>query len=99
VVVDAGQQRRVAADVVAGLAELEAAAHHQVVGLAEVDLGVAFHQGAQRDGGEVVGPHVLERALGGAANGRPHGVDDDGFGHRVSLLVSLWRRGSYGACG
>ena len=45
VVVDPGQQRGVAADVVALLAVAEAAAHHDVVdGLGEVDVGVALHE-------------------------------------------------------
>ena len=44
VVVDAGQQLRVAADVVALLAHREAAAHQDVGGLREVDLRVALDE-------------------------------------------------------
>ena len=59
----------------------------------EVDLGVALDQRAQRHGGEVVGPHVLQRALGGAPDRRADRVDDDGFGHgSVSLFGHEARR-------
>ena len=92
VVVDAGQQLRVAADVVALLAHREAAAHEDVGGLPEVDLRVALDERAERHGGEVVGPHVLQRALRGAADRRAHRVDDDGVGHGSISLVSTGRR-------
>src|SRR4051812_150075 len=85
VMVDAGQQRGVAADVVAGLAHLKAAAHHQVVGLAEVDLRVALDERAEGHRGEVVCADVFEGSLGRAADGRSDGVDDDGFGHPAIL--------------
>ena len=68
--VDARQQPGVAADVVALLARLEAAAHHQVVGLGEVDLGVAVDERLERHRGEVVRTDVLERPL----TARPIGV-------------------------
>jgi hypothetical protein len=82
VVVEPGQQRCVAADVVARLAHLEAAAHHHVVGLGEVDARVALDQRPQGHGGEVVGADVLQRPLGRAPDRRADGVDDHGFRHR-----------------
>jgi hypothetical protein len=54
VVVVSGQEHRVAADVVALLVVREPTAHHHVVGLPEVDLGVAVDERAQRDRCEVV---------------------------------------------
>jgi hypothetical protein len=84
VVVDPGQQLGVAADVVALLAGLEAAAHHEIVGLAEVDLRVALHERPQRHGGQVVRADVLERSLDRAPDRGAHGVDDDGFRHGFS---------------
>jgi hypothetical protein len=88
VMVDAGEQLGVAADVVALLAHREAAAHQDVVGLREVDLGVALDERLQGDGGEVVGADVLERALGRAADRGADRVDDDGVGHGVGLLFN-----------
>ncbi len=82
--VDARQQLGIAADVVALLAGLEAAAHHQVVGLREVDPGVALHERLERDRGEVVRADVLERALDRAPDRGAHGIDDDGFRHGFS---------------
>jgi hypothetical protein len=79
--VDAREQLRVAADVHALLAGLEAAAHHDVVRLSEVDLGVAVDQRLQRHGGEVVRADVLEGPLDRAPDRRADGVDDDGFRH------------------
>jgi hypothetical protein len=79
--VDARQQLGAAADVVALLAGLEAAAHDDVLGLREVHLGVALHERAQRHRRQVVGADVLQRALAGAPDRRPDGVDDDGFRH------------------
>ena len=87
VMVDARQQLRVAADVVALLAQREAAAHEDVRGLREVDLGVALDQRLERDGGEVVGADVLQRALAGTPDRRADRVDDDGVGHWSSPLV------------
>ena len=85
--VDAREQPGLAADVLPLLAHLEAgAAHHQVDRLREVDLGVALDERLQRHRGEVVGTNVLERALGGTADGRADGVDDDGF--RMELRSS-----------
>ena len=84
VMVDARQQRGVAADVGALLARLEAAAHHDVVGLGEVDPGVAVDERLQRHGGEVVRADVLEGSLDRAPDRRADGVDDDGFRHAGS---------------
>jgi hypothetical protein len=56
-------QRRVAAHVVALLVVWEAAAHHHVVRLPEVDLRVALDERAQRDRCEIVGTEVAERSL------------------------------------
>ena len=61
------------------------------VGLGEVDLGIALDQRRQRDGGEVVGAHVLERALGRAPDRRANRVHDDGVGHRS---VSFFNHGA-----
>jgi hypothetical protein len=85
--VDAGEQLRVAADVVALLMVGEAAAHHDVVRLGEIDPRVTLNQCAQRNRGEVVGPDVLQRPLDRAPDGRPDGVvDDDRFRHEHFLL-------------
>ena len=79
VMVDAGQQRRVAPDVVGLLGEARRGAHHHVVGLGEVDAGVALDERLERHGGELVGAEVLERPLERAPDRRAHGIDDDGF--------------------
>ena len=82
--VDARQQLRVAADVVALLMVGEAAAHHDVVCLAEIDPRVALHQCAQRNRGEIVGPNVPQRPLDRPPDRRPDRVDDDRFRHDSS---------------
>ena len=82
--IDPGQQRGVAADVVALLAGLEAAAHHDVVDLAEVDARVALDERLERDRGQVVRADVLQRSLDRAPDRGADGVDDDGFRHGVS---------------
>jgi hypothetical protein len=92
VVVDAGQQLRVAADVVALLAHREPAAHQDVVRLREVDLGVAVHERRERHGGEIVGAHVLERSLGRAPDRGADRVHDDGVGHGSVSLFGHGRR-------
>ena len=86
-VVDPRQQHRVAADVVALLVIGEAAAHHHVDRLAEVDVRVALGEGAQRDGGEVVGPHIPQSSSDRPAHGRANCVDNDCFRHGFSSLA------------
>ena len=88
VVVEASQQHRVAADVVALLVVGKATAHHHVVRLAEVDVRVALDQRAQRDRGEVVSTEVAQRPFDRPADGRADCVDNDCFRHGSSLARS-----------
>jgi hypothetical protein len=62
VMVEAGQQRRVAPDVVGLLGEARRRAHHARRRSGEVDAGVALDQRLQRHGGQLVGAEVLERS-------------------------------------
>ena len=55
----AGQQQRHARDVAVVFAGLVGAAVDHVVDRGPVDVGIARHQRAQRDGAEVVGAHIL----------------------------------------
>jgi hypothetical protein len=82
--VDPGQQLRVAAHVESLLVVGEATAHHDVVRLFEIDSRVALHERAQRDRAEVVGPNVPHRPLDRPPDGRPDGVDNDCFRHGSS---------------
>src|ERR1039458_7739300 len=86
--VDAGQQRRHATDVVAGLALPIAAAHHHVIDGAEVDLRVALHQRLQRNRGQVVGAHGPQRSLDGTSDWRTYGVCNHCF-EQLSLFSLL----------
>jgi hypothetical protein len=88
VVVYAREQRGVPPDVVTLLADRRRRAHHHVVGLREVDVGVAVGQCPDPDRGQIVGTHGLERPLARAPDRRSDGVDDHGFWHLVGLLVS-----------
>jgi len=97
VVVDPSQQRRVATDVVALLADRGRRAHHHVDGLAEVDLGVALDQGPQRSRGQIVGAHGPERALAGSADRGPDGIDDHCLWHPGGHAVSQRRRSCHPA--
>ena len=93
VVVDAREQAGVATHVVALLALAEPAAHHDVVGLGEVDVRVALHQRPERDGGQIVRADVAERPLDRPPDGGANGVDDHGFRHGCGLLGRAgWRR-------
>jgi len=85
VVVDAGDEARVAAEVEALLALVVRGAPHDVDGLGEVDLGVALLQRDERHRGQVVGSHVLERSLDRAADRGADGVDDDCLRHMALL--------------
>jgi hypothetical protein len=89
VVVDPGQQRRVAGDVEALLVVGEATAHHDVVRLAEIDFRVSRDQRAQRYRGEVVSTEVAQRPLDRAPDGRADCVDNDCFRHESSLARSF----------
>ena len=84
-VVDAGDQLRVAPDVVALLALGEPAAHHDVVRLREIDSRVALHQSTQRNRGEIVGADISQRPLDGTPDRRADGVNDDRFRHGILL--------------
>ncbi len=79
--VDPGQQLRVAADVVALLQVGEAAAHHDVVRLAEIHPRVALHERAQRNRGEVVRPNVPQRPLDRPADRRADRINNNRFRH------------------
>ncbi|GAA2862510.1 hypothetical protein GCM10010472_19870 [Pseudonocardia halophobica] len=69
------------------LAAGQPAAQQQVVDLRGVQAGDLVEGGPDDLGGEVVGAHVLQRTLAGAADGRASGGDDHGVGHEV-LRVS-----------
>ncbi|MCY1291636.1 hypothetical protein D9M70_408330 [compost metagenome] len=79
----AGEQGRHARDVAVVFAGLVGAAVDHVVDGAPVQFRVAGHQGADRHGAEVVGAHAGQGA-GVAADGRAHGVDDQGVIHQGS---------------
>ncbi len=85
VVIEARDERGVAADVVGLLADGGGGAHHHVVGLGEVDAGVALDQRAQRGGSELVGADAYERALERASDRGADSVHDHCFRH-VMLL-------------
>ena len=80
-----GQQQRHAADVAVVLAGLVGAAVIQVVHRLPIHAGIALHQDAQRDGAEVVGADVLQRA-GVAADRGADEVADEGLWHDARLL-------------
>jgi hypothetical protein len=85
-VVHAHEDADDAAHVVALLATGETDAEHQVVDVARVE-GRHLGQRCLHDGGgEVVGAHVLQGALEGAADGGAGGADDDCFGHGSSTM-------------
>ncbi len=91
VVVDARQQRRVAADVVARLALGEAAAHHHVDDrAASLELRVALDQRLQRHRRQVVGADRFQRPLDRPPDGRADGIDDHCFGHLGLSLLGRW---------
>ena len=85
-VVEPGEHRDHPGQVVALLAGGLAAAEHQVVDLGRVQRGHLGQRGAHDLDGQVVGAHVLERALEGAADRRAGGGDDDGFRHQNFLI-------------
>ena len=89
-VVDAGEQRRVTAHVVALLPERGRGPHHQVVRLLEIDLRVSLGQRLYRDRRQIVGANGLQGAPDGAPDRGANGVDDHGFGHGITVL--LWER-------
>jgi hypothetical protein len=70
-----------AADVEAGLTAGLPAAHDQVVDLARVERRHPVQRRAHHLDSAVVGPHIDERTLTGAADRRPRGRNDDGFSH------------------
>src|SRR3546814_2715007 len=72
------------------LAAREAAAEHQVVDVARIQLGDLRERGPDDRGGQVVGPQLLERALEGPADRRTGGRDDRSEEH-TSELQSLMR--------
>ena len=76
-----GQEARDPGDVEALLARGRAAAHHQVVDLVLGQLRHLVQQRGDHLRGEVVGPHVGQRALEGPADRAAGGGDDDGLGH------------------
>ena len=86
----AGQQNGHACDVAVVLTSLVGASNNAVIQGVPVDAGVARGQGADRVGGEIVGPHIAQGA-GITADRGTGEVADVCFGHgRVSL--GLWFR-------
>ena len=81
-----GEQRDAAGEVHALALLREAAADHHVDDLAAVELGHLLQRRVDREGGEVVGPGVDERALARAPDRRARGGDDHCFRQRRSLL-------------
>src|SRR5690606_17469343 len=67
--------------VVALLTPGQAAPEHQVVDVVRVELRHLCERGADDLDREVVGTHVLERPLEGAADRRPRRGHDDSLGH------------------
>ena len=63
------------------LAAGQAAAEVEVVDRVRVEAGHLVQRGLHDQGGQVVGPEVLERPLVGAADGGAGGGDDDCLGH------------------
>ena len=90
--VELGEEAHHPAHVEARLAAGQAAAEDEVLDLAAVELGDLVEHPRDHRRGEVVGPQVDERALQGAADGRPAGGDDDGFGHELANLSRGGRR-------
>ena len=85
-----GQERRHARDVAVVLARLVGAAEDHLVQLGPVGVRVARHQRAQGDRGEIVGPHMGERAAE-PADGRAHGIADIGVAEgRAGGGASAW---------
>ena len=80
-VVVAEQHGHVPAHVPARLAAGKAATEHQVGDVLGVELRHLVQRGAHHLDGEVVGTHVLERALERPADRRARSRDDDSFGH------------------
>src|SRR5207302_2730855 len=83
-VINARQQRSVAPDVVALLAERGSGTHHHVIGPTEVNPGVALLERLERDRGKVLGAYGLQRPLDRASDWGADCVDDHGVGHRFS---------------
>jgi hypothetical protein len=69
-----------AGEVAIVLAGLIGAAEDDVVHLVPVHFAVAVRQRLDRDGGEIVGADISERAAI-TADRRAHGVADEGLGH------------------
>jgi hypothetical protein len=81
VMVEPREQRSVAPDVVALLAGPRCGAHQDVVGVREVDPGIALDQLPDRNRRQLIGSDCLQRASEGAPDGRADGVDDHCFWH------------------
>ncbi len=84
-VVEPGEQGDDARHVVARLTAGLAAAEDEVLDVVRVELGELGQHDLDRQGGEVVGTALDERALHGTADGGAAGGDDDCFGHGVLL--------------
>jgi len=80
------EEDRDAADVVGLLALCHAAAADQVLDRRRIDIRVALEQLVDDVGGQVVGPHLRERALEGTPDRCADGIDDDCFRHLVRPL-------------
>ena len=74
----AGQQRRHTRHVSVVFTGLVGAAVQHIADGLPVDFLVAFHEGTQRDGAEVIGPHAAE-GTAVATERRADGVADEGF--------------------
>ncbi len=81
----AGQQCRVAADVVTLLVVGQTAPHHHVFDGFRLDLRDLLEQRSDDEAGHVVGPDVDERSLVGPADRGAGGGHDDCFGHGCLL--------------
>ena len=60
----------------------------RVVDLGGVERLVAVEEGSNEVRRQVLGAHVAEHALLGAAHRRPHGIDDDGVLHAPASLAA-----------
>ena len=79
-----GAQGRDARDVHALLAFGHGAAQDHVFDLFGVEAGHALDGVANRDGGKVIGPRGMQRALEGLADWRANRTDDYGFSHKLA---------------
>ena len=91
-----GEQHHDPGDVEGLNALRQAAAGVDLLDRLGVDVGVALEELVDHEGAHLVRSHRGQRALEGAADRGPDGVDDHCFGHGFDLLAgSRKAQGSY----